>query len=120
MIMIRHSISALVVALLVLTAQSAAVARGSSMIADQIVLCTGTGPVIVNTDQNGTPVGPAHICPDCVISFGVDVLPAIAAAQPAFAELELHWAGLDALATQTGAPAHRARAPPLDRMLPSG
>jgi hypothetical protein len=120
MIMIRHSLSALLVALLILTAQSMAVARGSSMIAGQIVLCTGTGPVIVNTDRNGAPVAPAHVCPDCVISFGVDVAPVVAPAQPVFAELQLRWGGLSALVAQAGSPAHRARSPPLEQVFQSG
>ncbi|HEY9020844.1 MAG: hypothetical protein QUV10_10020 [Paracoccaceae bacterium] len=55
--------------LLVLTAQSMAVARGMPGAAGSVVLCTGTGPVTILTDAEGQPVGPAHICPDCTLSL---------------------------------------------------
>ena len=39
--------------------------------AGEMVLCTGTGPITVLTDENGQPVGPPHICPDCMASLFV-------------------------------------------------
>ena len=65
---IRHITTFFLIAVLVLTAQSMAVARGTAMSVGQIVLCTGTGPITVNVDKNGQPVGSAHICPDCALS----------------------------------------------------
>lgn len=59
--------------LLVLTAQTMAVARGMPGAAGSIVLCTGTGPVTILTDAEGQPIGPAHICPDCTLSLIVSV-----------------------------------------------
>jgi len=59
--------------LLVLTAQSMAAARGMPGVAGSIVLCTGSGPMIILTDAEGQPVGPAHICPDCALSLVVAV-----------------------------------------------
>ena len=55
--------------LLVLTAQSMAVARAMPGVAGSVVLCTGTGPVTILTDAEGEPIGPAHICPDCALSL---------------------------------------------------
>lgn len=55
--------------LLVLTAQSMAVARGMPAVAGAVVLCTGAGPVTILTDAEGQPLGPAHICPDCTLSL---------------------------------------------------
>ena len=50
--------------MLALTGQSMAVARGSTGPAGQMVLCTGTGPVMVYVDENGAPTGPPVFCPD--------------------------------------------------------
>ncbi len=70
--------AALVLAcLLVLTAQSMAVARGMPGAAGSIVLCTGTGPVTILTDAEGQPIAPAHVCPDCTLSLIVAVAQAV-------------------------------------------
>jgi len=61
---------ALVLALLlVLTGQSMAIARGASGPAGEMVLCTGTGPVLVYVDENGAPTKPSQYCPDCALSL---------------------------------------------------
>ena len=52
---------------LVVTTHSMAVARGTSMPMDQVVLCTGTGPAVVLVDRDGQPVTPPHSCPDCTL-----------------------------------------------------
>lgn len=54
-------------ALLALTSQTMAVARGAPAPAGTMVLCTGTGPVTVLVDSEGTPTGAVHICPDCAL-----------------------------------------------------
>ncbi len=54
---------------LALTGQSMAVARGMPDAAGRIVLCKGAGPITVLVDDEGQPVGPAHICPDCALSL---------------------------------------------------
>lgn len=46
-----------------------AVARGLPGPAGQMVICTGTGPVMVSVDENGAPTGPAHICPEAALSL---------------------------------------------------
>ncbi|MBD3763654.1 MAG: hypothetical protein IE927_02655 [Rhodobacterales bacterium] len=56
---------ALIVAL---TSGTMAVARGQTRVGDRIVICSGYGLVTVELDENGTPVGPVHICPDCTLS----------------------------------------------------
>ena len=53
---------------LVLTAQSMAIARGT----DQgpfyrVVICSGGVSLAVYVDDTGAPVEPAHICPDCML-----------------------------------------------------
>ena len=89
----QSSFTILLVAVLVLTAQSMAVARGTAMSAGQIILCTGTGPVTVDVDKNGQPVRPTHICPDCALSELVAVdEPAFLPAEPLTVSA-LQWRG---------------------------
>lgn len=66
-------LSAALIALLLLTSQSAAVARGGGTVAGQMVLCTGAGLVTVLVDETGAPVGTPHVCPDAVLGFLVDL-----------------------------------------------
>ncbi len=66
----RRLISLCAVLLLVLTAQQMAMARGQTTdVTGQVILCTGNGIVTVTLDAQGKPAGPAHICPDCALSF---------------------------------------------------
>lgn len=55
--------------LLVLTTQSMASARGMATPAGEMVLCNGSEAVAVLVDENGQPVSPPHLCPEC--SLGV-------------------------------------------------
>lgn len=54
---------------LTMTAQTMAVARGADAPAGEMVLCTGSGPVVVQFDAQGNPVGPVHYCPDCALAL---------------------------------------------------
>ena len=56
-------------ALLALTSQTMAVARGAPTPAGTMLLCTGTGPVTVLVDADGKPTGAVHICPDCALGL---------------------------------------------------
>lgn len=64
--------------LLILTGQGVAVARGTSMVPGQIVICSGGGPVMIDLDANGQPVGPPHFCPEnaLVLLSAVTLAPA--------------------------------------------
>ncbi|MEN8893921.1 hypothetical protein [Planktotalea arctica] len=64
-----HFLGALLVALIALTAQSAALARTMPDAAGQIVLCTGNGPLMVYVDEEGQPTEPPHLCPDYALSL---------------------------------------------------
>lgn len=61
--------------MLVITGQSMAVARGMTSPTGTMVICTGTGPVVVPIDSDGQPTGPAYICPDCTLLALQAVLP---------------------------------------------
>lgn len=67
----RGLISLALVALLTLTSQAMAVARGASAAADQMVLCIGADAVVVYVDAEGQPTAAPHFCPDCVL-LGAD------------------------------------------------
>ena len=54
---------------LVLTGNAMAQARTMTSPTGEIVLCTGTGPIVVTVDENGQPTGKPHICPDCALSL---------------------------------------------------
>lgn len=98
--------------LLVLTAQSMAVARGMPGAAGSVVLCTGSGPVTVLTDAEGQPLGPAHICPDCALSLIVTLAhPLPDAPRPAGRAEALVLPGAVAV-LQRGARPFSARDPP--------
>lgn len=77
----RKSVLAyLLTALLIVTGGTLASARGQTHIAGEIVICVGATVTTITVDENGNPVGPPHICPDCVLdSFVADVSPNIAA-----------------------------------------
>ena len=66
---LRSYLALVLAALLTLTGQSMAVARGMPNAAGEIVLCTGYGPVSVLVDDDGQPVGKPHICPDYALSL---------------------------------------------------
>ncbi len=75
MIRLRQPIAILLVAVLVLTGHSMAIARGMPMSAGEIELCTGAyGPVMMPVDAEGNPTGPPHICPE----FSLSLLNAVA------------------------------------------
>ena len=64
-----HILGYLLAAVIALTAQSAAVARTMPDAAGQMVLCTGTGPVMIYFDEQGEPTGAPHLCPDFTLSL---------------------------------------------------
>ena len=51
-----------------------AMARGMAPAADEIVICTGQGAVVMTIDADGNPTAPAHLCPDCAMNLLQGVL----------------------------------------------
>lgn len=109
---LRSYLAVLLVAVMALTSQSMAVARGATGPAGQMVLCTGTGPVAVYVDEDGQPTDPPHICPDCALHL----LAAVAAPDIAPAPLPLRLSkqvfSAVALRATSRALASSARGPP--------
>jgi hypothetical protein len=58
--------SALLLSLLLVTAQSSAFAHGRMIVADQFVICSGQTLRVVNVDVHGNEVSVREVCPDCV------------------------------------------------------
>jgi hypothetical protein len=52
---------------LVFTSQSMAAARVATDPTGQMILCTGTGTVVVYMDETGAPTQAPHFCPDCTL-----------------------------------------------------
>lgn len=65
--------AALLMALVIVTAQGAAHARGMADPAGKMVICTGTGPVMVYMDEDGQPTQAPHLCPEFALSLILDV-----------------------------------------------
>ena len=61
--------SVLVAVLLVVTSATAGAARGQVMAAGEVVICSGGQVLTLRLDAEGNPVGPGHVCPDCVLSL---------------------------------------------------
>ncbi|WP_170326826.1 hypothetical protein [Ruegeria arenilitoris] len=64
--------------LVILTGQGVAASRGLDTAVGQMVLCTGSGPVVVYMDAEGQPAKPPHFCPD----YALTLLGAIAVSGP--------------------------------------
>ena len=70
--MIRMILSTLLALILALTSQSMAIAKGGSAASGQMVLCTGSGPVVVYVDAEGQPTSAPHICPDAALNILIE------------------------------------------------
>lgn len=68
----RYPLQLLLVLALVVTGQALAQARGQAAAVGQMVICTGTGPVMVSVDTEGNPTGPPHICPEGALALFLD------------------------------------------------
>lgn len=68
-------------AILAISSLSLTTARGAPTQAGFMVICTGTGLVSIAVDTGGQPVGPVHICPDCVTTM-IAALPDPASVAP--------------------------------------
>ncbi|MBO9444417.1 hypothetical protein J7416_01150 [Ruegeria sp. R14_0] len=55
--------------LVVLTGQSIAASRGMDRAVGHMVLCTGSGPVVVYVDADGQPTQAPHLCPDYALTL---------------------------------------------------
>lgn len=94
----------------VVRGQAAAVSQGSST----ITICSGYGVTTITLDAQGNPVGPVHLCPDCLAGLSAYLPPSLLSLTD--------FAGPSTQVTPLGHSAHpraarvlvtRARGPPL-------
>lgn len=71
---LRTAFSVVLAALLIVTFQQMASARGMAPAVGEAVLCLGGVQVSVPIDASGAPVKPSHFCPDCT-THAADVAP---------------------------------------------
>ena len=112
MIRLRSAFTILLSALLIVTFQQMAAARGMSPAVGEAVLCLGGVHVSVPVDASGAPTKPSHFCPDCTIHAatdlgGISIPPAELSQKPAVFEVA------DILVVRASRPETlRARGPP--------
>ncbi len=114
MTMIRSLVCSVLLLSMVLTSASMAIARGSQDVASgTMVLCTGTGPISVQIDADGQPIGPVHFCPDCALAFFATTADPMACAfVPLARDLRVQIPLSLLLVRQPGQTRANARAPP--------
>ncbi|PCJ08223.1 MAG: hypothetical protein COB16_07740 [Rhodobacteraceae bacterium] len=70
---LRSYLTLFLVLAVTLTAHSAGAMRGMRDAAGQMVICSGSGPMVIYVDSDGQPARAPYDCPDC-ISMSVDAL----------------------------------------------
>ena len=68
----RSYLTLILVLAVTLTAHSAGAMRGMRDAAGQVVICSGTGPVVIYVDADGQPARTPGNCPDCIM-LGMDL-----------------------------------------------
>jgi len=69
----RSYLTLFLVLAVTLTAHSAGALQGVRDATGQIVICSGSGPLVIYVDSDGQPARAPHDCPDC-ITLGMDAL----------------------------------------------
>ena len=104
---------ALLVLALLMTSGQVVASRLMSSPAGSLVLCTGQGPVTVLVDENGAPVGPVHVCPDCLAASLAVVLPAVPLLSGPCVARRIGWGFERPVRAGSQMPVARARGPPV-------
>lgn len=102
---VRTLVAAVAVLAIVLTTGVVGAARGHATAAGEIVICSGGAVVTITVDADGKPTGPAHWCPDCVLTLLAGVADVRVLPQPP--------AGISVAAFAPGLPAGPGRLPPV-------
>jgi len=71
----RSYLTLFLVLAVTLTAHSAGAMRGMRDATGQVVICSGTGPVVIYVDADGQPARTPVNCPDC-ITLNIDAMAA--------------------------------------------
>lgn len=108
-----HITGLLCVIVVAITSVQLAAARGHAPAVGTMVICTGTGPLMILVDETGQPTGGAMVCPDYALAFYAD----LQTAAPEALRVDL-WTGLWVALTESrshGAPTplSQPRGPPV-------
>lgn len=99
--------------LMILTSTAMAMGQMRAAADGEMVLCTGHGPRIVPVDQNGQPVEPKVVCPDCLLDASAQLGAATSFIIPTTVALvDLTSRGFARHAPQPNRSADTTRAPP--------
>jgi hypothetical protein len=77
---LKQAFAGLLALVVVLTNMQMAVGRAQAAAVDRVVICSGYGVMTIDLDADGNPVGPVHLCPDCLAAQGLALGPAPAVA----------------------------------------
>lgn len=89
-----------------------ALARGQAMAAGEMVLCTGSGPVSIAVDAQGTPTGAVMHCPDCLAADLMAVAPCDGVSALRSAALSVRFPIRESADVDLARAGHLARGPP--------
>ncbi len=98
--------------LVILTGQGLAGSRGMDRAVGQMVLCTGSGPVVVYMDAEGQPTQAPHYCPDYALALlgAIHEAPIVVPQAPSRMQAAPLLRSHDLISAPL--PLHPARAPP--------
>lgn len=99
--------------LVIFTGQGLAASRGMDRAVGQMVLCTGSGPVVVYMDDEGQPTRAPHYCPDYALNLLGAIHEASIAIPPAPSRVLPTPSPLSQDLIAAPLPRHPARAPPV-------
>jgi len=97
---------------LVIMSYGTASARGASSAVDSMVICIGTGSVVVYVDADGQPTAAPHLCPDCALHLLVGVLPPASLPETITSSGYRNRLVTDLTVTSRSGPSYCARGPP--------
>lgn len=108
----RRGLSLLLILLLALMGQSLAQARGQTIVAGQVVLCSGYTVRVVEIGLDGKPVKELQICPDMALTVIAAIAAPATELQPWRQELALYSEQPIPLLARKGDVQPQARGPP--------
>ena len=112
---LRRLMAVALALVIALTSSHMVLARSQAVAVDRVVICSGYGVMTIDLDADGNPIGPVHLCPECMAAHGLAVLADPTRVQrPDAAALSLGWALVKTDHDGRAPIALRARAPPVN------
>ena len=90
---LRRLMAVALALVIALTSSHMVLARSHAAAVDRVVICSGYGVMTIDLDADGNPIGPVHLCPECMAAHGFAVLADPARVlRPETTALSLAWA----------------------------